>query len=49
MGRYSPFRYYSALDILMSDKLPVRSVVVLLAVTATAAAFAFMAYRHRDL
>lgn len=48
-GRFSPFRYYSALDIVVSGRFPPWSIVVLLVTSAAAAAIAYAAYRYRDL
>lgn len=48
-GRFSPFRYYSALDIVVSGRIPPWSIVVLLVTSAAAAAIAYAGYRYRDL
>lgn len=48
-GRFSLFRYFSAVDVVMSGRLPVLSIVVLTSTSAAAAAVAYFAYRRRDL
>jgi ABC-2 type transport system permease protein len=49
LGRFSLFRYYSALDVLVSGSLPARSMLVLVSVSVCAGALAYVAYSRRDL